>query len=277
MQGGETAIVRQSKHGVMGVWKIVDTNPVNSQEDHNWPEEYDQFVYCNALHKELSPPVDDTEFFDGEDFVRFNTGANKLSDDDTERFLTHILDRSDLSDAARERVRSELSQIGSERIAWETGNQGWQTEPGSGGPQGPSVDHEEQSADIQPPEHTETTVSRVVRNTQIAKDLKKQYDYRCQVCGEQRQRDSGNPYAEAHHIHPLGDTPSGIDHRSNILVLCPNHHSDFDYGSIKVDPETLEITHAYERKFNRQTLFLDEDHSIDTEHLRYHNDEISTV
>ena len=109
-----------------------------------------------------------------------------------------------------------------------------------------STDFEENTRDVRPPKRTETTVSRVIRNTALAKDLKELYDYECQICGLRLQRSEDLPYAEAHHLHPLGDLPPGLDVKGNIMVLCPNHHAEFDYGMIKIDPETLEIEHAYE-------------------------------
>ena len=32
---------------------------------------------------------------------------------------------------------------------------------------------------------------------------------------------------------------------ANPLVLCPNHRVEFDYGSIAVEPDTLEIRHKH--------------------------------
>jgi 5-methylcytosine-specific restriction enzyme B len=51
-----------------------------------------------------------------------------------------------------------------------------------------SVDREERVSDLRPPERTKTTVSRIIRNTALAKELKERYNYTCQVCGEYRQR-----------------------------------------------------------------------------------------
>lgn len=73
-----------------------------------------------------------------------------------------------------------------------------------------------------------------MRSTDLLKDLKNQHDHRCYVCGDRRQREQSEPYSEGHYIHPLGDSPQCVDHESNILVLCPNHHTDFDYGTVEV-------------------------------------------
>ncbi|MFH5800450.1 HNH endonuclease [Haladaptatus sp. CMAA 1911] len=137
------------------------------------------------------------------------------------------------------------------------------------------VDQEEGVSDLRPPRRVESAVSRIVRNTTIVKRLKKKYDYRCQVCSEQRRRKLDAKYAEGHHLHPLGNSPAGPDHEQNLLVLCPNHHADFDYGMIKVDPETLEMTHAYDEGISGGKLWIHDDHQVKDEFLEYHNENIA--
>lgn len=265
MDQGETAIVRQSQHGIVGLWTVEATAPVTSQADHEWADDYAQFVYCRALHRELDEPLDDTQFFDGQEYARFNRAANRLSDADAKRFLQPLLGQVELETPARKRVASEL-----ERLGVDVGSTG-----GTIGTE--RIDPNESAADVAPPTRTETTVSRVVRNTELATELKELYDHRCQVCGERRERGDGEPYAEAHHVHPLGASPPGIDAACNVLVLCPNHHADFDYGCLTVDPETYEIQHAYEPALNGRQLLLEADHEVGAEQLAFHNDTISDL
>jgi len=82
----------------------------------------------------------------------------------------------------------------------------------------------------------EATIQRLVRNTTVAAEAKRLYDYRCQICGEQLMTPAG-PYAEAAHIKPLGKPHNGPDTISNVLCLCPNHHVLFDTGALQIDPE----------------------------------------
>jgi hypothetical protein len=133
------------------------------------------------------------------------------------------------------------------------------------------VDQEEQTPDLRRPKRTTSEVSRIVRNTSLVKQLKKEYEYRCQVCGKQRQRGPDDPYAEGHHLHPLGDDPPGPDSEENIIILCPNHHADFDYGMIQVDPDTLHVSSAYE-DLNGVSLHLSPGHDLSREFLEYHNE-----
>jgi 5-methylcytosine-specific restriction endonuclease McrA len=264
MEEGHTAIVRQSEHGVMGIWEIKSTRPIVSQDNHEWPEEYEQFVYCRGLERELDPPVDDTDFLHRQEYVRFNKGANRLSEEYTEKFLKNVLERPDLSQAAATRLRTILRQLDSSELPERR-----QVEV--------DIDTTERPSDISSPKRTETTVSRIVRNTQLVKELKERYDYQCQVCGERRHRGQTDAYAEGHHLHPLGDDPPGLDQEDNIIVLCPNHHADFDYGVIEVDPDTLEIAHAHESQLNGRRLLVEDGHDLGTAYLRYHLKEKSVL
>lgn len=133
----------------------------------------------------------------------------------------------------------------------------------------PRVDEQEKAGDLQPPKTVETQISRVIRNTSLVKELKQKYDYECQVCEKARKRSPQEKYAEGHHLHPLGE--SGPDRERNILILCPNHHADFDYGMIEVDPQTLEVTHAYDDDLTGTQLTVHPDHDLAKEYLRYHN------
>lgn len=73
----------------------------------------------------------------------------------------------------------------------------------------------------------EVTGLRLVRDTAVARAVKRLYEARCQVCGEQVRTPAG-PYAEAAHIRPLGRPHDGPDVAENVLCLCPNHHVEFD-------------------------------------------------
>jgi hypothetical protein len=97
------------------------------------------------------------------------------------------------------------------------------------------------------PAKIKQTVSRIIRDTKISRQIKKLYEFRCQVCRERL----GIPfYAEAHHLQPLGD--KGPDVQDNILCLCPNHHTLFDYFAIPLDPAKLHLN-----KHNLRQSFVD--------------------
>jgi len=63
-----------------------------------------------------------------------------------------------------------------------------------------------------------------------------------------------------HHIRPLGRPHDGPDEPENILVLCPNHHTDFDYGRLTVDPKTYRVTHTDEEAVDGTELTIADPH-----------------
>ncbi|WDI40220.1 DUF3427 domain-containing protein [Bremerella sp. P1] len=107
-----------------------------------------------------------------------------------------------------------------------------------------------------PADRTETTISRIIRDTALAKRIKELHGNRCQICGEALKLSDGTFYSEAHHLQPLGSPHDGPDVEGNILVVCPNHHALCDFGAIHLDIETL----------RRHPL-----HEIGPQFVSYHN------
>lgn len=62
----------------------------------------------------------------------------------------------------------------------------------------------------------------------IAK-LKKLRDYKCQICGKTISIKDGKFYAEGAHI--VEKRKGGVELPDNIIILCPNHHKEFDLGN----------------------------------------------
>ena len=124
--------------------------------------------------------------------------------------------------------------------------------------------------DCTPPGRTQTFISRIIRDTAITRELKTLYGGRCQICGEGILLENGETYVEAHHVRPLG-RHGGLDHPSNVLVLCPNHHAEFDYGAIMVDPAALIVRHSDpSNRWHSSPLNLNPRHQLNPEFLRYH-------
>lgn len=86
---------------------------------------------------------------------------------------------------------------------------------------------------ISPPDTIEYSAVRTIRDTARTRELKELYGNRCQVCGDALETSSGSLHSEAHHIRPLHE--GGSDTPDNIVILCPRHHAEIDYGSIRVD------------------------------------------
>lgn len=99
-------------------------------------------------------------------------------------------------------------------------------------------------------------VYRILRDTALARKIKLLHKNSCQLCGHSVLLADGNTYAEAHHIKPLGQPHNGPDVAENIVVLCPNHHVQLDYGAMKLMPEQIRSIHG---------------HQIGGQYIDYHN------
>ena len=89
------------------------------------------------------------------------------------------------------------------------------------------------SATTGPAPRVSSTVSRIVRDTAVSREVKELHEFQCQICGI-RLECEGGPYAEAAHIRPLGAPHHGPDVIGNVLCLCPNHHVLFDHGALAI-------------------------------------------
>lgn len=107
------------------------------------------------------------------------------------------------------------------------------------------------------------SITRYVRDSKIALDIKKLYNFQCQVCMftiiTQFSR-----YAEGAHIKPLGRPHEGDDNPDNLLCLCPNHHVMFDKGLFSI-LDNLELTGAVTGK-----LTIHENHKLNMVNVQYH-------
>lgn len=112
------------------------------------------------------------------------------------------------------------------------------------------------------PKRSIQTIQRVVRDSKLGRQLKKLYDYKCQVCGLQIETEAGF-YAEAAHIKPVGSPHDGPDLIDNLLCLCPNHHLMFDKGVFFVN-EDMTLDGISGR------LELHKNHGVVSDYFAYH-------
>jgi predicted restriction endonuclease len=119
----------------------------------------------------------------------------------------------------------------------------------------------------EPPSRSETRISRIIRDTQAARALKKLYEFHCQVCAMRIEPSLGSFYIEVHHVRPLGGEHKGLDSSNNMLVLCPNHHAMFDFGIPRfLSTDLIEIA-GVSHPLNLK-------HELDKGVIAYHNDSI---
>ncbi len=118
---------------------------------------------------------------------------------------------------------------------------------------------------VAPPEQgehssrVELTVSRIVRDTSLARKLKAMHGNACQICGLSIKLPDGSGYVEAHHVVPLGKPHNGADAPENIVVVCPNHHAMLDLGCIALSRSGLSAVNG---------------HQVAQSSLDYHNNHI---
>ncbi|HEV2481907.1 MAG TPA: HNH endonuclease [Puia sp.] len=73
---------------------------------------------------------------------------------------------------------------------------------------------------------------RLKRKNWIIVLIKELRDHKCQLCGAQIRTKTGRYYVEAAHIDPKAK--GGAETLDNILLLCPNHHKEFDLGEVEM-------------------------------------------
>ena len=99
-----------------------------------------------------------------------------------------------------------------------------------------------------PVKRVKHTIYRALRDSTLVRQLKILHKHQCQICGTSLDVPTGK-YSEGHHIKPIG--LNGPDVAENIIVLCPNHHVQCDYGSIAIDIDSIRIDplHRISREF----------------------------
>ena len=83
------------------------------------------------------------------------------------------------------------------------------------------------------PQKDFSEIMRFVRDSSKVKKLKKLYGNKCQICGYTFEYDKNKFYSEVHHYNPLKELAD--DDFDNMIVVCPNHHAEFDYNLIAIN------------------------------------------
>lgn len=124
----------------------------------------------------------------------------------------------------------------------------------------------------EPPKRIKTIVRRIIRDTYKTLKIKEKYNYECQVCGYILEIDSDR-YAEVHHIWPLGE--GGLDNFDNMIVLCPNHHAEFDLCNIAIDPNNGKT--ILKKSESDGEIYIHEFHKLNRSNLAYHFDKFKKI
>lgn len=109
------------------------------------------------------------------------------------------------------------------------------------------------------------------RDRKKAVTLKRRYKNSCQFCGTRLQVGDGRFYSEAAHIKGLGEPHNGPDKTANMLVLCPNHHLQFDRGVLRLRKEGTHykiLSKSADDPLNGKRIKLE--HPIEDEYVKHH-------
>ena len=117
------------------------------------------------------------------------------------------------------------------------------------------------------PEKVKVEVTRIIRDTDITKRLKKLYENKCQICGKAIKL-ADRDFSEVHHLQPLGGEHHGPDIEENMMVVCPNHHASLDFKSIFVEPGSLKIFHVDGERLGDLTIL--DGHKLNEKFIKYH-------
>jgi len=88
----------------------------------------------------------------------------------------------------------------------------------------------------QDPETVEFKGKQYKRDNKTIAELKVYRDFKCQICGYRIIKKDKSYYIEAAHI--IEKRNKGPETPDNILILCPNHHKEFDLGEKKIIKKT---------------------------------------
>lgn len=79
------------------------------------------------------------------------------------------------------------------------------------------------------PDKQETITTSYPRSKAVREQALLRANGHCEYCGVQGfKTKAGSLYLESHHITPLSE--GGVDHPSNVIALCPNHHREAHYS-----------------------------------------------
>ena len=123
-------------------------------------------------------------------------------------------------------------------------------------------------------ERLSVTTNRLKRNVALSEQIRKLYQYKCQICNVFLETPKG-PVAVGAHIKGLGSPHHGPDVIENMLCLCPNHHEQFDRFGYTINPDSYEIIGLNE--FKGKKIFKENNHKIDKALLSYHFEKFKKI
>lgn len=118
-------------------------------------------------------------------------------------------------------------------------------------------------------EGNKIVIQRMVRDSKVSRHLKAQYNHECQLCGYRLRKANGEYTSEAHHIQPYNRIHRGDDNSHNLIVLCPNCHTQFDDLYYAIHPESQKVYCIFgeDDQYHLTELMMKEGHVIGQKYL----------
>lgn len=89
-----------------------------------------------------------------------------------------------------------------------------------------------QNLKVSDPEIVTVNGKHYKRDNKTIAQLKLIRNFQCQLCDAVILKKNGEKYVEAAHIQ--AKRHKGPESPDNILIVCPNHHKEFDYGNLQI-------------------------------------------
>ncbi|THU39157.1 hypothetical protein FAM09_11610 [Niastella caeni] len=98
----------------------------------------------------------------------------------------------------------------------------------------------EQMRQVEPEKRIKEIELTLRKDRRIVTLLKKAANFKCQFpnCNSEIKTKAGINYVEVAHV--IAVNKGGQSVLGNLLVLCPNHHKEFDYGDLKIVEQMLD-------------------------------------
>ena len=106
-------------------------------------------------------------------------------------------------------------------------------------------------------------VMRFMRDSTKVKKLKTLYKNKCQICDYTFEYKKNHFYSEVHHYNPL--KANADDDMGNMIVVCPNHHAEFDYNMIAISDDGTSIVNRAGKK--TATIRFKNGHKLDAKNI----------
>jgi len=138
-----------------------------------------------------------------------------------------------------------------------------------------ATDESDETEDLLYIQRRAREIAAQIRNPKNVRELKALYNNECAFCKTQTVGglDPTTFYSEAAHVKPVGEPHNGPDRKDNMLLLCSEHHLQFDRGlhSIKIEGGRLYVQSKIPQSpIDGNELIMQAPHALREDCIKYH-------